>query len=235
MTDGLEHELLTFVAANELVTANQAAALLEITGSSATNALEQLSAQRLVSRQKMSSSLPATYRITPDGRELIDPALPPLCSLSWPRYRHELAIGWLWLAAHGGSLGEFREALSRRQMQAADATQRTQSLLTEPGAVFSDRSATGPAPHARLAYPDLALLLPDGGWTAYTIVLSPPEPQRLRNMVDRLNHEPLMRAQLYLVEQDRQIDEAIKATAHELGVGDRVHLQLLATDGIAGA
>jgi hypothetical protein len=120
-------------------------------------------------------------------------------------------------------------------MQAADATQRAESLLEQPGAVFRDHAADSQMLDARHAYPDLALLQADGGWVALNVVLTPPDPKRLKAAIGRLNHERLMRAQLYLAEQDQQIEEAIKAAARDLGVGDRVHVQLLASGGVKGA
>jgi hypothetical protein len=234
MMDGLEHDLLSFVAAHELVTAEQAAALLEITNEHATESLASLCAERSVSRIEMSSRLPTAYRITCDGAQLIDSALSPLRPLSWSRYRHELAIAWLWVTARHGGLGELREVLSRRQMQAADATLRSQSLLQQPGAVFNDKSETNLGLGARQAYADLGLVQADGGWVPLDVLLTPPEPERLRTMVGRLTRDRLMRAQLYLVERDGQIDEAIKATAETLGVLDQVHVQFLGRDGVAG-
>jgi hypothetical protein len=54
-------------------------------------------------------------------------------------------------------------------------------------------------------------------------------------MLGRHRHDRLMLAQLYLVEQDQQIDDAITAAAQNLGFSGRVHVQRLAPDGIAGA
>lgn len=67
------------------------------------------------------------------------------------------------------------------------------------------------------------------------VVLSLPNPDRLRTMLGRHRHDRLMLAQLYLVEQDQQIDDAITAAAQNLGFSGRVHVQRLAPDGIAGA
>lgn len=234
MTSDLQHELLSFVAAHELVIAQQAAALLKITEEDATHSLAQLGAQRWVSSIELASRRPVAYRITSEGADLVDSALPPLRALSWSRYRHEIAVPWLWAAARDGNLGELREVLSRRQMQAADATHRTQTLLEQPHAVFAEQPSTG-APDPRHAYPDLGLVQADHGWVPLTVVLTPPRPEWLRTMVSRLNRDPLMRGHLYLVEQDAKIEKTIKTIAAELGVADRVHVQRLAQDAIAGA
>lgn len=235
MTDGQEQDLLLFVAAQELVIGKQAAALLQITDNDATDLLTQLCAKRSVSRIELSSRRPAAYRITRHGADLVDGALPPLRPLSWSRYRHEIAIAWLWVSARHGKLGDLREVLTRRQMQAADITLRSESLLEHPGAAFSDQPATGPRLDARHAYPDLGLVQADGGWVAIEVVLTRPDPDRLKTMVSRISRDRLIRSQLYLVGQDGQIDEAIKTTAKQLGISDHVHVRLLARDRIAGA
>jgi hypothetical protein len=234
MIDGLERDLVSFVAAHEFVTAEQSAALLQVTQSAAADLIERLRTEQLVSRVELSSSVPAAYRITQDGTELIDSALPPLRALSWARYRHEIALGWLWASARHGNLGDISDALSRRQMQCADSSQRSQLLLETPGAAFSDQAAE-PSTDARVAYPDLALVQTSGGWVSLNVVLTAPEPGRLRTMIGRLSRDPAMRAQLYLVANGGHVAHAINTTAADLGVASRVHVQLLAKDGIAGA
>jgi hypothetical protein len=233
MTDP-DQDLLLFVASNEVVLAQQAATLLQITDQDATGRLDRLRARRLVSRVKLSSRLPPAYRITRDGAEQIDCALPPLRTLGTHRYPHEIAIAWLWASARHGQLGELREALTRREMQAADATLRSESLLDTPGARFSTQPATDGKSDPRNTYPDLALLQASGGWVTLDVVLSLPKPGPLRTMLGRHRHDPLMLAQLYLTEQDQGIDDAITATAAELGLADKVHVQRLAHDRIAG-
>jgi hypothetical protein len=228
-------DLLLFVAANEVVLAEQAAALLEITDEDATGRLERFGAERLVTRVHLSSQLPPAYRITRAGAEQTDSFLPPLRALDMGGYRHEIAIAWLWASARHGQLGDLREVLSRREMQAADATLRSESLLDTPGAKFSSSPVGGTATDARHAYPDLGLVQAAGGWVTLDVVLSLPNPGHLRTMLGRYRHDRLMLAQLYLTEQDQQIEDAITAAAEDLGVSDRVHVQRLAHNGIAGA
>jgi hypothetical protein len=229
-----DQDLLLFTAAHEVVIAGQAAALLAISDADANDRLEQLRARRLVTRVQLSSRLPPAYRITRDGSELIDSGLPPLRALHPSRYRHELAIAWLWVSARHGQLGDLREVLTRREMHAADATLRSESLLDTPGASFEDQPATEAQLDARHAYPDLGLVQATGGWATLDVVLSPPQPTRLRTMLGRYHRDRLMLAQLFLVESDGEIDTAIRAAADQLGLTDRVHIQYLAQDGVAG-
>jgi hypothetical protein len=228
-------DLLLLVAANEVVLAQQAAALLKITDQDAADRLDQLRVERLVSRAELSSRLPPAYRITRNGADRIDCALPPLRPLDTRRYRHEIAIAWLWVTARRGNLGELRDVLSRREMQAADATLRSESLLDTPGATFRDQPAAEAELDARHAYPDLALVQANGGWATLDVVLTLPTPARLRATLGRIQRDPLMLAQLFMVEQDEPIKETIRATADALGVANKVRVTVLARDGIAGA
>lgn len=232
MTDP-DQELLRFVAAHELVLAQQAATLLEIS-ENAHARLELLCDQRLLARVRLRSRLPAAYRITLEGAKQTDPALPPLRPLDPVRYRHEIGITWMWLAARTGTLGEFQEILSRRQMQAADTTSRSEVLLHTPGATFKHQAAPGGQRDPRDAYPDLGMVKATGGWVSLDIVLTPPDPGRLRTTLARRRQDPRMLAQLFLVEPDQRIDTLIKTTAEQIGVGDRVHVRFLAPDGIEG-
>src|SRR5579875_913294 len=143
MTADSDQDLLLFIAAQEIALAQQAAALLQISNDDATDRLERLRDRGLVTRVRLRSELPAAYRITHKGAEQIDSALPPLTALDPDRYRHEIAIGWLWVAARHGQLGNLREVLTRREMQAADATLRSESLLDTEGASFKDEPMSG--------------------------------------------------------------------------------------------
>lgn len=232
MTDP-DQDLLRFVAAHELVLAQQAATLIE-TSEDAHARLESLCEQRLLARVRLRSQLPAAYRITRDGARQTDPALPPLRPLDPVRYRHEIGITWMWLAARTGTLGEFQEILSRRQMQAADTSSRSEVLLHTPGATFNDEPARGGQRDPRDAYPDLGMVKATGGWVTLDIVLTLPDPGRLATTLAGRQQDPRMLAQLFLVEPDRQIDTLIKTTAEQTGVGDRVHVRFLAPDGIEG-
>jgi hypothetical protein len=231
---GPEQNLLLYVAAHEVVLAEQAAALLEITEQDATERLEQLRTERLVTSVTLRSRLPPAYRITRDGVERIDSYLPPLRALDMARYRHEIALAWLWASGRHGNLGNLREILSRREMQAADTTLRSESLLDTPGATFGGVQDDDVTTDARHAYPDLGLVQATGGWATLDLVLTRPAPHRINAMISRLNHHPQILAELYFVEQHTGIDQAIKHAAEQNRISDKVHVQFLATDGIAG-
>jgi hypothetical protein len=231
----VDQELLLYVAAHEVLVAEQAAAFLQTTEQDANQRLEELQAERLVSCVTLSSRLPPAYRITREGAQQVDSHLPPLRALGMARYRHEIGIAWLWATARRGGFGDMRAVLSRREMQAADAASRSGALLGTRGATFGDIPAGGATVDARRAYPDLALLQPTGGWASMDVILTLPEPKWTNSMVTRLHRHPQIVAELYLVEQRAGIDQAIKAAAVQHGIADQVHVQFLAEDGIASA
>lgn len=227
--------LLLFAAASEVILAKQAAALLKTSTDSAAERLEVLRTQRLVSRVRLSGRLPDGYRITPEGAELIDSQLPATRPLSPAAYRHEIGVGWLWVAAQHGNLGVLREVLTRREMHAADQTLRSESLLNSAGATFADQPVADQRPGLSGTYPDLALIQHAGGWVTVNLILGSPSAPQLEWMIGRSGRQqPLILAQLFMV-QHPEIGEQIKHAAVTLGLGDRVHVQRLAQNGIDGA
>jgi hypothetical protein len=227
-------DLLDLVAQHELVLAEHIAALLELTVGEATGQLENLRGRGLVSRVRISGQSPAAFRITVEGAVQVDTALPRLRPVDPRSYRHAVAVVWLWAAGRRGNLGEVREVLTRRGMQAADATSRTGELVGRPGARFSDDGSDAADSDIDLAYPDLALLPVTGGWVRIDVVLGAPDPERLQTMITRAHRDRSLAGQLFMVDHDVQTRELIESIAAQLGLTDRVNVQWLAEDGIAG-
>jgi hypothetical protein len=157
--------------------------------------------------------------------------LPPLRPMDLAGYRHAVAVLGLWLAARSGTFGNTRDVLTARQMQAADATSRSGSLLGAPGAAFSNEPPQGDA-DAGPGYPDLGFLWPTGGWTSGELVLAAPGQERLHATIDRVSRDRLMLQQWFFVEHTRS-GELIETTAAELGLADRVRIEMIDLAGIA--
>jgi hypothetical protein len=226
-------DLLAFVAVHELVLAEHAALLLGVSEADAAARLEELCEQGLVSHVRLSTRSPAAYRITQHGADQVDTALPPLRPMDLTGYRSAVALPGLWFAARSGMFGETRDVLTARQMHAADASSRTGSLLEGPGARFRNEPPEGEA-DAGLGYPDLGLLGLTGGWASADLMLAVGDPERLRTLIGRGNHDSLVVERLFLVDH-KQSGELIQATAAELGLADRVRIQLIEPAGIASA
>ena len=224
-------DLLAFVAAHELVLAEHAALLLGVSETDAAERLEELVAQGLVSRVRLSGHSRTAYRITVHGADQVDTALPPPRPLDLTGYRHTVAVPGLWLAARSGMFGETRDVLTARQMQASDETSGTESLFDAAGARFRNESPQGEA-DAGLGYPDLGLLWPTGGWARADLMLAVPDPERLRTLIGRANRDSHNVQQWFFI-GDKQNGELIETAAAKLGLADRVRIQLINPAGIS--
>jgi hypothetical protein len=196
--------------------------------------LEALREQGVVSRAHVDRGWLAAYRITPKAAARVDPALPPLRAPELARYRRDAAAAWLWTTARNGRFGPQRAILSRREMQAADATARTARLLNRAGAAFGARPSDQPRPGVDLVYRDLALVGASGGWQSVDVVLSPPDPKRLRTMIGHPHRDETLSRQLFMVSGAPRIRELIEGIAGELGLAERVSVQSLDPAVIAG-
>lgn len=218
-------DLLEFVAAHELVLAAHAALLLGVSAQYATERLERLTEQGMVSRVRLRLQSPTAYQITPRGAGQIDGASPPPGPIALTGVGHALAVPGVWLAARSGRFGEARDVLSARQMRAADASSRSESLLAVPGARFSSGPRDGDAGTPR-RYPDLGLLWPAGGWTSVQLLLTTPDPAELDTLLERLTREKVITEQWFFT-TSQQTGELISQAAAALGVGGRVQMKHL--------
>lgn len=80
-------DLLAFVAARELVLAEHAARLLEVSVAEATEQLEQLRERGLVSRIRLHADSPTAYLITEQGSKRVDGATAPPPTMDLAGYR----------------------------------------------------------------------------------------------------------------------------------------------------
>jgi hypothetical protein len=218
-------DLLAFVAAHELVLAEHAAVLLGVSEPDAAEQLQELVEQGLVSRVRLSIHSPTAYRITQQGADRVGSGLPPLRPMDLTGYRRAVAVPGLWLAARAGSFGETPAVLTARQMQAADATSRTGSLLDLAGAKFGNQSPQGET-DAGSGYPDLGLLTAAGGWVTADLLFAIPEPLSLHSTIGRAHRDSLIVEQWCFVE-NLHSRKLIEDTAAELGLSDRVRVQLI--------
>jgi hypothetical protein len=226
--------LLAFLAASELVVAQQVAQLLRISAGQATKRLDALREQGSVSRLKIDPRWPAAYRITTEAANQVDPALPPLRAPELSRYRRDLAGAWLWMTARNGKFGHQLAILSRREMQAADADTRTATLPGRAGAMFRDETFEARGANPAPAYRDLALVQATGSWQSVDVVLSPPDPERLRRMISHPHRDQTLTQQLFVVNGDLHVRELIESIAGEVGLADSVVIEPLDPTVISG-
>ncbi len=102
---------------------------------------------------RSSSGQPAAAAITAKGLRTIGAALKaPYLNLN--EYRHDVGVGWMWLAARDGAFGELSGLTSDRRMKAEDAATVSAGGRAQWGVGLGLLGAHGSPQHH---YPDLML------------------------------------------------------------------------------
>jgi hypothetical protein len=214
-----DRELLAFAAEQRLVLPAQVAALLGVSAGVARGRLAALAGAGLLRRPaRRPYRVPAGFQIARAGLEAIgSPYRAPSSRVAAPD--HDIAVGWLWLAARGGTFGPLREVISERHLRSADAQPE------RAGAPLGVRvGGYGPRGAERVHYPDLVLVDPGGRRIAVELELSRKGVQRRETILAGYAADRRIDAVLYLVE-DRPIGRAIAASARKLGISDLIHVQ----------
>jgi hypothetical protein len=210
--------LLAFAAEHKLVLASQAMALLGTSIGAAARRLRDLRSDGLLCSDRLFDEQPLCWQVTREGLGVIESRLPAPRSVDRAGYRHDVGVGWLWLAAHAGVWGEMREVVSERAMRSRDGR--------SPGSErFGVRlGGLGPGGRERFHYPDLLLVDPRGNRIAVELELTSKDKRRLEGILAGYAADPRVAAVLYLVDRPA-VGRAIQASARALGISDLVHVQ----------
>ncbi len=218
------------LAEHRFLTVAQVALLLAVSDRTALRRLRALEQHGLVAVRPVFHGLPRAAWIERRGlRALESPLAAPQVNLN--EYRHDVGVGWLWLAARAGALGELREVTTERRMQVEDAAA---AAAGDPPAwgigvgVFSSHGT--PQRH----YPDLLLRTAAGHRVAVELELTAKSAGRLGRIMAAYAGDARVDHVLYLAATPA-IAARVRGEARRAGIADRVHVQLLARDGIAGA
>jgi hypothetical protein len=222
--------VLEMAAEHRLVLPGHVAALLGVTPSTARTRLRGLAAAGYLSQRRIFVGQPACFQITRPGLALIGSGLPgPHLDLS--AYTHDVWLAWLWLAARKGSFGPVREVLSERTLRSRDGQRFGVGVSkADPGsgpglaALGIRLGGSGAHGRARLHYPDLLLVTPDGRCIALELELSAKGQGRLDGILAGYGGEPGIDAVLYLVDRPA-IAQKIRSSARRLGLSWLVHVQ----------
>jgi len=172
---------------------------------------------------------PAGVLITDAGLRRIDSPLP-APELSEAQRRHDIGLGWVWIAARSGAFGALTELVSERRMRSLDARQATLRAPAERYGIGVE--SDGPA---NSHFADMLIRARSGRTIAVELELHAKGAWRLDRVMRAYAGDPRITDVLYLV-PSRRIGDPVIAAARRSGIADRVHVQLIAGGGaIEGA
>ena len=208
----------------------QVAVLLGVTERTAVTRLRALAADRLIHFDPVFHSVPWAATIQARGLRALDSALRTPPRLNYNEYRHDVGVGWLWLAARAGSLGAAKAITTERRMQSQDAAAPSGRAAKWGVGIGTLGSHGQPRRH----YPDLMLDLTSGYRVAVELELTSKSSARMAGIMNAYASDASVDHVLY-VAANRAIAGRVLESARRAGISQRVHVQLLAHDGIAGA
>ena len=209
----------------------QVAVLLAVSERTALNRLKTLERDRLCVFHKVFHGLPWAASIQSRGLRALDSPLKAPPKLNYNEYRHDVGVGWLWLAARAGGFGELRGIATDRRMQADDLSAAAAGRRPQWGIGVGLLGSRGrPQRH----YPDLMLDTASGHRVAVELELTGKSAGRMERIMSAYASDARIDHVLYLAASRAIATRAIDS-ARRAGISDRVHVQMLARDGIAGA
>jgi hypothetical protein len=225
-----EASVLGPLAEHRLLIVPQVAALLGVSERTALARLKALERDRLLRFHTLFRALPWAASIQSGGlRRLGSPLKAPQLNLN--EYRHDVGVGWLWLAARAGSFGELRGLTTDRRMQAEDFTTRAAGRAPHWGVGLGMFGSHG---QPRRHYPDLMLEMASGHRVAVELELTAKSTGRMTRIMTAYASDAGVDHVLYLA-ANRGVATRVLEAARKAGIPERVHVQLLAPDGISGA
>jgi hypothetical protein len=231
----VDRSVLGPLAEHRVLIVPQVAHLLDVTESTAARRLRRLQRSGLVEYQRVFSNQPAAAWITRRGLDAIEHQLPaPRIDLRG--YRHDVGVGWLWMAAHAGVFGAATAVTSEREMRASDARSGgdaiDQGRAREPFGV--GLGILNPHGQPKRHYADLMLDTRSGHRVAVELELTAKSRGRMSRIMRAYASDAHVDAVLYLV-PTAAIARLVTDAARQAGIADLVHVQRLAPDAIKGA
>ena len=218
------------LAEHRILIAPQVASLLGVSEDTAARRLSRLREAGLAHHERIFDGHPSAAWITSRGLGAIESRLP-RPRLDLRGYRHDVGVGWLWLAAGGGAFGELVEVAADRRMRAQD----TASLRAgDPVRYGVGLGLLGPRGRPQHHYPDLVVTQRSGHRVAVELELTAKSPGRMTRIMTAYASDSNIDAVIYVV-QNRAIAQLVSDAARRAGIADIVHIRRLASDGIAGA
>jgi len=235
----VDEEVLRYVARHPVVLVSQVQALLELQEQAAAERLASLSGDGLIRLAPRFRNQLAGYQITRSGLAQIG-SDPPVPRVDLRRYRHDIGVVWLWLAARNGVFGEIERVFSEREMRVADKVDaaakyafdlelspavRAKAADASFGATLESDVPGDPPP---VQYPDLVLVVPSGR-LAVQLLLTGVGRDPLDAILSGYALKSSITDVLFLVESSA-VGVAVQASAARLRLARSVHVQKVHLD-----
>ena len=218
------------LAEHRILIVPQVAVLLRVSDRTAARRLKRLHDAGLLRQDSIFHGQPGAAAITGRGLRAIGSSLKaPYLNLN--EYRHDIGVAWMWLAARDGAFGKLTDMTSDRRMKAEDAATVATGGRPRWGVGLGLLGRHGSPQHH---YPDLMLEQASGHRVAVELELTSKSIRRMSRILLSYASDARVDHVLYLVANGR-IGGRVSQAAQRAGIGDRVHVQVLAPDGIEGA
>ncbi len=227
--DDRDREILMLLAGHRVMVVPQLAMAFADLSTRALNArLRRLAGERMIASQRIFEARPAAVSITGRGLRVIESGAPaPRVDLK--AYRHDIGVGWLYLAARQGVFGGLTDLRLERDLRADDHRADREGPPTGIGVGTLGRDG-----RPSLHYPDLLTTTATGHRLAVELELTAKSSDRLRHIMRAYASDHRVSAVLYLV-PDAAGARRIETAARRAGIASLVHVQRLGTEGIHGA
>jgi len=212
-------EVLAFLAEQRLARPEQVAQLIGTSEAAAARRLRRLAEAGYVERAQPFRDDPPHSWITRKGLRVIESRLPAPDGTELGNYRHDVGMGWVWLAARDGAFGRARAVRSERTMRSADGR------AAEGEERFGLRIAgEGRRGGSLTHYADMLIDTESGRRIAVELELTQKSPGRLEKIMRRYVADRRIDAVVYLVD-DPRVARGVLAAAARAGATDLVHVQ----------
>ncbi len=146
-------------------------------------------------------------------------------------YRHDVGVGWLWLAACAGAFGDAIKLAADRRMRTEDSAALSAGAPPRHGVGLGMLGSQGRPMHH---YPDLRLTLRSGHQIAVELELTAKSSHRMARIMTAYASETSIDAVLYVV-PSRAIAQLVNDAARRAGIADIVRVGRLAAGGVPDA
>jgi hypothetical protein len=224
-----DRSVLGPLAEHRILIVPQVALLLGVSQGTAGKRLSRLQSAGLVHYERIFHDAPPATWITRRGLDAIEQRLPQP-RLDLRGYRHDVGVGWVWLAARAGAFGELTGMVADREMRAADARAAAARRPVQFGVGLGLLGSHGqPQRH----YPDLMLDTSGGHRVAVELELTAKSARRMARIMTGYASDASVDSVLYLVPTSA-LTQVVTDAARRAGISDLVHVQRIAPYGIVG-